>query len=68
LCVAPLRDDLSHAKAPPSIGGDLLSLRYGWKGETPHTMNDAAQLLGIHPRRAAIMAADMFRKLVRTSA
>lgn len=68
LCVAPLRDDLAHAKAPPSIGGDLLSLRYGWKGETPHTMHDAAQLLGIHPRRAAIMAADMFRKLVRTSA
>ena len=68
LCVAPLRDDLSQAKAPPSIGGALLSLRYGWKGETPHTMHDAAQLLGLHPQRAAIMAADMFRKLVRTSA
>ncbi len=66
LCVAPLRDDLSQAKAPPSIGGALLSLRYGWKGETPHTMHDAAQLLGLHPQRAAIMAADMFRKLVRT--
>jgi hypothetical protein len=68
LCVAPLRDDLSQAKAPPSIGGALLSLRYGWKGETPHTMHDAAQLIGLHPQRAAIMAADMFRKLVRTSA
>ena len=68
LCVAPLRDDLSHVNAPSSVGGDLLSLRYGWKGETPHTMQDAAQLLGLHPQRAAIMAADMFRKLVRTSA
>lgn len=68
LRVAPLRDDLSQVDAAPSVGGDVLSLRYGWKGMTPHTMNDAARLLGIHPRRAAFMGADAFRKLVRTSA
>ena len=68
LPIAPLRDDVSRVISPPSLGRELLCLKYGWQGRTPHTMNDAAQLLGIHPRRAAIMAADMFRKLVRTSA
>ncbi|MSR33718.1 MAG: hypothetical protein EXS12_02790 [Phycisphaerales bacterium] len=68
LRVAPLRDDLSQVVATPSVGGDVLALRYGWKGMTPHTLNDAAKILGIHPRRAAIIAANALRTLVRTSA
>ena len=68
LRVAPLRDDLSLVPVAPSVGLEVLALRFGWHGRAPHTMNDVAKLLGIHPRRAAIIAADTVRKLVRISA
>ena len=68
LRVAPLRDDLSLVTVAPSVGVEVLALRFGWHGRAPHTMNDVAKLLGIHPRRAAIIAADTVRKLVRASA
>lgn len=68
LPMAPLRDDLSLVTVAPSVGVEVLALRFGWHGRAPHTMNDVAKLLGIHPRRAAIIAADTVRKLVRASA
>jgi transposase-like protein len=68
LPMAPLRDDLSLVTVAPSVGVEVLALRFGWHGRAPHTMNDVAKLLGIHPRRAAIIAADTLRKLVRASA
>ncbi len=68
LPMAPLRDDLSLVTVAPSVGVEVLALRFGWHGRAPHTMNDVAKLLGIHPRRAAIIAADTVRKLVRVSA
>ena len=68
LRVAPLRDDLSLVTVAPSVGVEVLVLRFGWHGRAPHTMNDVAKLLGIHPRRAAIIAADTVRKLVRARA
>ncbi len=68
LSVAPLRDDLSQLPAPACAGRDLLGLRYGWQGRAPQAMNDAAMKLGIHPRRAAIMAARTLRELVRMNA
>ena len=68
LPMAPLRDDLSLVTVAPSVGVEVLALRFGWHGRAPHTMNDVAKLLGIHPRRAAIIAADTVRKLVRARA
>ena len=68
LPMAPLRDDLSLVTVAPSVGVEVLALRFGWHGRAPHTMNDVAKLLGIHPRRAAIIAADTVRKLIRVSA
>ena len=68
LPMAPLRDDLSLVTVERSVGVEVLALRFGWHGRAPHTMNDVAKLLGIHPRRAAIIAADTVRKLVRASA
>lgn len=63
LRVSPLRDDL----APWAVAGDpgcvLLGLRYGWEGRAPLALDEAASLLRIHPRRAAMIAASALREL-----
>jgi hypothetical protein len=65
--VAPLRDDLAAlaSAANSDRGCRLLSLRHGWSGEAPRTLEEAAAACSIHPRRAAIEAAEAQRQLRR---
>lgn len=60
----PLRDDLAlAAAASQDLGARLLTLRFGWGGEAPRCAHEAARACAVHPRRAAMLTAQAFRRL-----